>query len=141
MGDVRSGIPDLAAIRTRRGVSLSEISATTKIRASYLEAIENGDFGELPGGLYTKSYIRQYAKAIDLDEAAILQGLQPDSEPEQAPAAGWKRILLIRILQFVQLSFAGLRSVPKRTGASLPRNWRRYATLPFRNHRVPSRRH
>jgi cytoskeletal protein RodZ len=117
MGYVRSVTPDLAAIRNRRGLSVSEIAATTKIRASYLEAIENGNFEKLPGGVYTKSYIRQYAKAIDFDEAAILQALPPDPEQQvQAPAAPRMRIVLLRILQYVRLPFAGLGTAPKRTG-------------------------
>ena len=37
-----------------------------------MEAIERGDFGKLPGGIYNTSYIRQYARAIDYDESQIL---------------------------------------------------------------------
>jgi hypothetical protein len=41
--------------------------------ASVLEAIEVGDFRRLPGGIYTTSYIRQYARAIDYPEDDILE--------------------------------------------------------------------
>jgi len=62
----------LAAIRRNRGITLEQISASTKISVRSLEAIERGDFKKLPGGIYNTSYIRQYARAIDYDECTIL---------------------------------------------------------------------
>ena len=62
----------LALIRRNRGISLEQIAESTKISLRSLDAIERGDFGKLPGGIYNTSYIRQYARAIDYDEAAIL---------------------------------------------------------------------
>jgi cytoskeleton protein RodZ len=67
-----TGVLGLATIRENRGISLEQISSSTKIGVRALEAIERGDFGKLPGGIYSTSYIRQYARAIDYDEAAIL---------------------------------------------------------------------
>lgn len=65
-------ILELATIRRNRGITLEQIAASTKISVRSLEAIEQGDFRKLPGGIYNTSYIRQYARAIDYDEAAIL---------------------------------------------------------------------
>ncbi len=62
----------LKAIRRNRGVSLEQIADSTKISIRSLEAIEQGDFRRLPGGIYNTSYIRQYAKAIDYDESTLL---------------------------------------------------------------------
>lgn len=62
----------LATIRRNRGISLEKIAESTKISVRSLEAIERGDFHKLPGGIYNTSYIRQYARAIDYDESAIL---------------------------------------------------------------------
>jgi cytoskeletal protein RodZ len=62
----------LATIRKNRGISLTQIAESTKISVRSLEAIERGDFHKLPGGIYNTSYIRQYARAIDYDESAIL---------------------------------------------------------------------
>jgi transcriptional regulator with XRE-family HTH domain len=64
--------PDLAAIRVRRGLSLTQIARSTRIGVSYLKAIEDGAIEKLPGGIYTKNYIRQYARAIDFDEDDLL---------------------------------------------------------------------
>jgi len=65
--------PDLAALRCRKGLSLWGIAETTKISIRYLEAIERGQFAKLPGGVYTTSYLRQYARAVECDEAALLE--------------------------------------------------------------------
>ena len=62
----------LTTIRRNRGISLEEISASTKISVRSLEAIERGDFRKLPGGIYNTNYIRQYARAIDYDESTLL---------------------------------------------------------------------
>jgi cytoskeleton protein RodZ len=67
-----TGVLGLTTIRENRGISLEQISSSTKIGVRTLEAIERGDFRKLPGGIYSTSYIRQYARAIDYDEGAIL---------------------------------------------------------------------
>jgi len=47
----------------RVGLSLSEISARTKIRTALLEAIEREDFDRLPSGLLARGLLRAYARA------------------------------------------------------------------------------
>lgn len=66
------GVLELATIRKNRGITLEQIASVTKIGIRTLEAIERGEFRKLPGGIYDTSYIRQYARAIDYDEDAIL---------------------------------------------------------------------
>jgi cytoskeleton protein RodZ len=62
----------LASIRRNRGLSLEQIAQTTKISVRALQAIEEGEFKKLPGGIYNTSYIRQYARAIEFDEIELL---------------------------------------------------------------------
>ena len=62
----------LTTIRRNRGISLEQIAESTKISIRSLEAIEQGDFCKLPGGIYNTSYIRQYARAIEYDECALI---------------------------------------------------------------------
>ena len=62
----------LSTIRRNRGISLEQIADSTKISIRSLEAIEQGEFRKLPGGIYNTSYIRQYARAIEYDESALL---------------------------------------------------------------------
>jgi hypothetical protein len=63
----------LSTVRRNRGITLQQISETTKIGVRSLAAIETGDFRVLPGGIYATSYIRQYARAIDYPEDDILE--------------------------------------------------------------------
>ena len=72
MTDEKS-ILGLATVRRNRGITLQQISETTKIGVRSLEAIETGNFRVLPGGIYATSYIRQYARAIDYPEDDILE--------------------------------------------------------------------
>ena len=61
-----------AAKRRERGISLNQIANATKISIRSLQAIEEGDFRKLPGGIYNTSYIRQYARAVDVDESELI---------------------------------------------------------------------
>jgi cytoskeletal protein RodZ len=63
---------DLPALRQHKGISLREIADTTKISIRFLQAIEEGDFDLLPGGIYNTSYIRQYARLIGYEETKLL---------------------------------------------------------------------
>src|SRR5665811_1097711 len=67
-----TSILGLTTIRRNRGISLEQIAEATKISIRSLEAIEQGDFRKLPGGIYSTSYIRQYARAIEYDECALI---------------------------------------------------------------------
>jgi len=61
-----------AAKRRERGITLNHIATATKISVRLLQAIEEGDFRKLPGGIYNTSYIRQYARAVDVDECELI---------------------------------------------------------------------
>ena len=94
----------LSTLRRKKGVSLEEISRTTKIRVCYLRSIEEGDFGTLPGGIYSTSYIRQYAQAIDAGEGEILERYYraTGAFPEPAvppPSSGGGKGLLAEFLR------------------------------------------
>lgn len=75
----------LTTIRRNRGITLQQISESTKIGVRALEAIELGDFRKLPGGIYATSYIRQYASAIDYDPDTILDLYRRQMSGESAP--------------------------------------------------------
>lgn len=63
---------DLPRFRKRAGVSLDEIVQRTKISSRFLRAIEDEQFDQLPGGIFSTSYLRQYAAAIGYDEEALV---------------------------------------------------------------------
>jgi len=58
--------------RELRGVPLEEISKETKIRLSFLKALEENDFDSFPGEVFIKGYIRSYAKSIGSDVDEVL---------------------------------------------------------------------
>jgi cytoskeleton protein RodZ len=62
--------------REMRGVSLEEISAATKISIRFLQAIENEELAKLPGGIFTRSFVRTYARYLGLDEDRVLADCQ-----------------------------------------------------------------
>src|SRR6476620_5371364 len=82
----------LSTIRRNRGISLQQIAEATKISLRCLEAIEHGEFSKLPGGIYNTSYIRQYARAIDYDESAILALYHRETAPVETPPVAPKRM-------------------------------------------------
>jgi cytoskeleton protein RodZ len=57
--------------RLRRKVQLQEVSEELKISARMLEAIEADDYDKLPGGVFAKSFVRQYAGVLGLDEEEV----------------------------------------------------------------------
>ncbi|MGO4880915.1 MAG: helix-turn-helix domain-containing protein [Bryobacteraceae bacterium] len=57
--------------RLRKDLSLEQISRETKISARLLDAIEKDQFDALPGGVFAKSFVRQYARFLGLDEAEL----------------------------------------------------------------------
>jgi cytoskeleton protein RodZ len=54
--------------RLRRGLDIDQLAELTKINAAMLEAIEADDLDRLPGSFFTRSFVRQYAKALELDD-------------------------------------------------------------------------
>ena len=57
--------------RLDQGIDLATVAARTKIKAKYLQAIENDDRKSLPGGFFYKSFVHQYATSLGVDTRAI----------------------------------------------------------------------
>lgn len=71
--DPAPSLPErLYAARERKGVDLYRAERDTKIRARYLGALERGDYKELPGAVYTKGFLRNYALYLGLDPEEVL---------------------------------------------------------------------
>jgi cytoskeleton protein RodZ len=70
---------------------LDQVSRELKISCRFLQAIEQEQFDRLPGGVFAKSFVRQYARMLDLDEeeaaAAVQRTLRPANAPQFAESA------------------------------------------------------
>lgn len=58
--------------RLKRGYTLEEVSKATKIRVSFLLAIEKGEYKKLPSGTFVSGFVRNYARFLGLSENEIL---------------------------------------------------------------------
>jgi cytoskeleton protein RodZ len=63
-GDFGSRLRDA---RERRGLSLRHIANTTKITVAALDALERNDISRLPGGIFTRAFVRSFAVEVGLD--------------------------------------------------------------------------
>jgi cytoskeleton protein RodZ len=74
--------------RLKRNLELGQIAQELKIASRFLEAIEADDLDKLPGGVFTRSFIVQYARLLGLDEEKIAGELQQTLEPPpETPAS------------------------------------------------------
>ncbi|MEO2198794.1 MAG: RodZ domain-containing protein [bacterium] len=86
----------LRAAREARQVSLRQIAATTKISVGALEALEQTDLSRLPGGIFTRAFVRSYATevgldpeetmrdfTVEVDEAQVSESALADAESQQ----------------------------------------------------------
>jgi cytoskeleton protein RodZ len=77
----------LRAAREQKGVSLRQIAAATKISVSSLEALERNDISRLPGGIFTRAFVRSYAIEVGLDPDEIVQEFLTQFASEAPPSA------------------------------------------------------
>jgi len=80
--------------RERRGITLDEISLSTKIGTRMLRALEDEHFEQLPGGIFNKGFVRAYARHLGLDEEqtisdylAAIGGTRPGEQLQAATPA------------------------------------------------------
>ena len=127
----------LRAARERSGLGLQEISERTKISVGILKSLESGDVSALPGGLFSRSFVRAYASEVGLDPEASVEAFLtafPDRRPDgpegghEAPDASRRnadtgdvttvavRLALMSIPVVALLFFFGLRGGPDPEG-------------------------
>jgi cytoskeleton protein RodZ len=111
--------------REKQGVTLEDISLTTKIGTRMLRALEEEHFDQLPGGIFNKGFIRAYARCLGMDEEQAIADylaatgasplaknndqvpiLEPPSREENPAAAGLPWGTFAVVLLVVALGFA-----------------------------------
>jgi len=63
----------LREARMRQRLDIADVEARTKIRAKYLRALENEEFGMLPGPTFVKTFLRTYAEMLGLDPHVLVE--------------------------------------------------------------------
>ena len=104
MASLKSSL-GLAQIRSRNGITLADIAEKTKISTFFLQAIEDEQFSKLPGGIFDRNYIRQYAAAAGIAEAKLVERYarwqaeqNPPAAPKRSTARAWLSSLLASVL-------------------------------------------
>lgn len=69
----------LRLARINQGLSLDELQKKTEIQLDMLEAMEADDFDQLPSPFYTRSFLRKYAWAVELDDQIVLDAYDSGS--------------------------------------------------------------
>jgi cytoskeleton protein RodZ len=80
-------------VREQRGVSLRQIADATKISVGQLEALERNDISRLPGGIFSRAFVRSYAAQIGVDpEQTVREFLS--QFPHESVTAGSPHVLI-----------------------------------------------
>lgn len=77
----------LRQARERRGVSLRQIAASTKIAVAALEALERNDISKLPGGIFSRAFVKSYASEVGLDPEETVNEFLDRFNQAAAPTA------------------------------------------------------
>jgi cytoskeleton protein RodZ len=73
----------LREARMRQHLDIADVEGKTKIRAKYLRALENEEFGMLPGPTFVKTFLRTYAEALGLDPQVLVEEYRATYEPRE----------------------------------------------------------
>ena len=77
----------LAEARTRRNQTIAEIGQQLKLSSTQIEALEAEDYAQLPGPVFVRGFVRNYARLMDLDGEALVAGLTMPQDPLATGAA------------------------------------------------------
>jgi cytoskeletal protein RodZ len=73
----------LRETRVRRKTTLQQAEDDTKIRARYIQAMENDDYDLMPSPAYVKGFLRTYCEYLGLDANVILDEYRSRFEPDE----------------------------------------------------------
>ena len=145
----------------RAKIDINEVERRTKIRAKYLRAIENEEWGLLPGDVYVKSFLRTYSEYLGLDSRQLiddykrryerpsdneLRPITPLGRERHRPPRGplippWVLIGAVLVGIVVALAFLGING---KGGNTTPTTSSHASTTPARHkathHRAPRTR-
>jgi cytoskeletal protein RodZ len=114
--------------RELRGIALREIADSTKISIRFLQALEQDRFDILPGGIFQRAFVRQYARHVGLDAERLVAEFvyARGEESAPAPSAPVRPATPPRGTLMIAIGIAGLgllallRSAPSRAAREAP---------------------
>ncbi len=70
--------------REKQGIPLEAVSRRTRINSKHLQALENGEFDDLPCETFIRGFLRSYAKFLNLDQAEVMAAYLRQKESEDS---------------------------------------------------------
>ncbi|NJN40517.1 MAG: helix-turn-helix domain-containing protein, partial [Gammaproteobacteria bacterium] len=131
----------LAAARTERGMSVSEVAQRLKFSLRHIEALESDRYDVLPSGPFARGMVRTYARLLGVDAAPLLDALpksgaggEPVMQPKdmsvpfpQGPQSGSRVYLLLSMVIVVAVAVVlaewfirSQRDVPQESAVQAP---------------------
>jgi cytoskeleton protein RodZ len=102
----------LRAARTAAGLTLQAVADDLHLAVDLLEALERDDYPRLPGRVFVRGYLRNYARLVELPPDAILAAFDATASDEQAAAPGLRTVVSARqIRSQVRSSHSAVRAV------------------------------
>lgn len=71
--------------RERQRLTIQDVEDGTSIRAAYIEAIENGEYGKMPGRVYAKGFVKNYANFLQLNGDEFVKKFMEEVSPAVEP--------------------------------------------------------
>ncbi len=90
--------------RTKRGITLEEVAKATKIRVSFLLAIEKGEYAKLPSSAYIKGFVKNYIDFLGLPKKELLPLFKREFDDSE-----FLRVLPIGLSEKQEIPFKRLR--------------------------------
>lgn len=114
----KSELPPLVAIgqriqtaRKQRRMTVARLADKTRVSSRYIEHIEAGEFGKLPGRSHVIGFTRLICTALELDQAEVIEAIKSEMYPnhrlqtEDSVAARGQRSLLARLTEIIKSTF------------------------------------
>ncbi len=73
--------------RETKGLTCDDVARATRIPLRMIVAIEKEDWGKLPGGIFTRGYVRAYAREVGLEGEALVAQYEAEHAPPPPPVA------------------------------------------------------
>ena len=85
--------------RERQKLTVQDVEQGTSIRSVYIEALENGDYDKLPGEVYAKGFVKNYAGFLNLDAETLSKEFSAELSPPVVEVAEGETVIEENIVE------------------------------------------